>query len=85
MYFGSLPGSVVTSLFHFSCLALPGALLVSSLFICYALSYGNPSVYIIAIQGGIHAGMEKIADRGTNGPRNFFRSPERMKRKKKKR
>ena len=29
-----------------------------------------------------HAGVEKIADHGTNGPRNFFRSPERMKRKK---
>ena len=29
-------------------------------------------------------GVEKIADHGTNGPRNFFRSPERMKRRKEK-
>ena len=29
-------------------------------------------------------GVEKIADYSTNGPRNFFRSPERMKGKKEK-
>ena len=30
------------------------------------------------------AGLEKIADHSTNGPRNFFRSSERIKRRKEK-